>query len=142
MKNLNWHVRTVHEKATSFPCAECNYSTSRHNDLQKHIRKRRNHTPSVHNILPKIARREPIPNIIEPTENDQLLRDIEQQELTDMLNTKAGLGLSQMASTTPSSSLPPVNNIDPRQQEFERFFQAEQPWEALYYEMCILEISI
>ena len=97
-------------------------------NLNKHIKKRPN-TPLVHNVPPKIARREPIPNIIEPTENDQLLRDIEQQELTDMLNIQTGLGLSQMPSAPPPSSPPPVNNNDPRQQEFERFFQAEQPWE-------------
>ena len=80
------------------------------------------------NLPPKIACHEQIPNIIKPTENEQLLRDIEQQELTDMLNTQAGLGLSQIPSTPPRSSPPPANNNDPRQQEFEHFFQTEQPW--------------
>ena len=41
-----------------------------------------------------------------------------------MLNTQVDLGLFQMPST------PPVNNNDPRQQEFERFFYSEQPWEG------------
>ena len=48
-----------------------------------------------------------------------------------MLNTQAGLGLSQISSTPPPP-LPSVdsnNNNEPRQQEVERFFQAEQPWE-------------
>ena len=86
-------------------------------------------TASDHNIPPKIARHEPIPNIIEPAENEKFLSDIEQQEHTDILNTQAGLGLSQIPSTPPPpSSPPPVNNVDPRQQEFERFFHTEQPW--------------
>ena len=86
-------------------------------------------TASDHNIPPKIARHEPIPNIIESAENEKFLSDMEQQEYTDILNTQAGLGLSQIPSTPPPpSSPPPVNNIDPRQQEFERFFHTEQPW--------------
>ena len=60
----------------------------------------------------------------------QFLRDIEEQELSDMLNTEAGLGLSQMPSIPPPSSPPPVNNNDPRQQEFEHYFHTEQPWEG------------
>ena len=77
-------------------------------------------------IPPKIARQST--NIIEPAENEKFLSDIEQQELTDMLNTQVGFGLSQMPSTPPPpSSPPPVNNIDPRQQEFERFFHSEKP---------------
>ena len=48
-----------------------------------------------------------------------------------MLNTQVSLGLSQMPHTPPPSSpSPPVNNNDPRQQEFERFFHSEQPWEG------------
>ena len=115
----------------SFSCAECDYSTSRQDNLQKHIRKRHNAVPD-HNIPPKIACNEPIPNIINPTENEQFLQDIQQQELTDMLNTQVGLDLSQMPSTPPppSSPPPPVNNNDTRQQEFERFFHSEQPWEG------------
>ena len=61
------------------------------------------------------------------------LQDIENQELTDILNTQAGIGLSQIPSTPSTSSPPPNsnnnnNNNEPRQQEFERFFRAEQPW--------------
>ena len=106
----------------SFSCTKCNYCTSRKHDLNHHM-KRHNAAPAQ--ILPpKIACREPIPNIIEPTENDRFLRDIEQQELTDLLNTKTGLGLSQMPST------PPVNDNNHIHREFERFFQTEQPWEG------------
>ena len=111
-----------------FSCSECDYTTPRKSNFNRHL-KRHNDIPAAEILPPKIARREPILNIIEPTENDQFLSDIEQQELTDMLNTQAGLGLSQMPSTPPSSP-PPANNNDPRQQEFERFFQTEQPWEG------------
>ena len=110
MKNLNRHVRTIHEKTTpSFSCTECDdHSTSRQDNLQKHLRKRHN-AALAHNKPPKIARKNT--NIIEPAENEEFLRDIEQQELTDMLNTQAGLGLSQMPSTPPPpSSPPPVKN--------------------------------
>ena len=101
----------------SFPCTECEYSTSHPDDLRKHVTKRHNNTSTVHNLPPKIAHHNP--NIIEPDKNDQFLRDIEQQELTDMLSTQAGLGLSQMPSTPPPSppqppSLPPGNNNKPR----------------------------
>ena len=130
MKNLNRHVRTIHERAKFFPCAECDYSTSRHDDLKKHMEKRHNNAPPFYNVPPKFARHNL--NIIEPNENDQFLRYIEQQELSDMLNTQTGPALFQMPSTSPPPP-PPVNNnnnnIDPRRQEFERFFQDEQPWE-------------
>ena len=109
---------------------ECNYSTSHEDNLQKHLRKRHNDTPKAQNLPSKIACRETILNIIEPTENDQFLIDTEQQELNNMLNNQTGLGLSQMPHTPPPSSPPPVNNNnDPRQHESERFFQTEQPWE-------------
>ena len=73
-----------------------------------------------HNIPPKIA-----------SKNEQFFSDIEEQVLTDMLNTQAGLGLSQMPSTLPPpSSPPPVSNNDPRQQDFEHFFHSEQPWQG------------
>ena len=128
-QNLNRHVRTIHEKMTpSFSCTECDYSTSCQDNLQKHLRKRHNNAAPAHNIPPKIARQNT--NIIEPTENEQFLQDIKHQELTDMLNTQVGLSLSQMPHTPPPSSPPPVYNNDPRQQEFERFFHSEQPWEG------------
>ena len=93
--------------------------------------KRHNHIPAAQILPPNIASREPILNIIEPTENDRFLSDIAQQKLTDMLNDQTGLGLSQMPHTSPSSSPPPVNNNDPRHQhEFERLFHTEQPWEG------------
>ena len=106
---------------------ECDYSSSRQDNLNKHVKKRHSYAPSVHNIPPKIAHREPFPNIIEPPANDNLLQDIENQEFKDILNTQAGLGMSQIPPTPATSSPPPVNNNndnnnDPRQQEFERFF--------------------
>ena len=126
-QNLNRHVRTIHEKViTLFSCTECDYSTSHQDNLQKHLRKRCNNTPTTQILSPKIACHEPIPNIIEPTENEQLIRDIEQQELSDMLNNQTGLGLSQIPPTqTTSSPLPDNNNNDPRQYEFEHFIQTE-----------------
>ena len=112
---------------------ECDYSSSRQDNLNKHVKKRHSNVPSTANLPPKIARREPFPNIIEPPANDNLLQDIENQEFKDMPNTQAGLGLSQIPPTLATSSPPPVNNNndnnnDPRQQEFERFFHTEQPW--------------
>ena len=87
MKNLSRNVRTIHDKAMSFPCAECDYSTSRHDDLKKHMKKRHNNAPPFHNVPPKFAHHNP--NIIEPNKNDQFqLTDIEQQELSDMLNNQ------------------------------------------------------
>ena len=124
-----------------------NHFTSRKYDLKQHT-KRHNDIVSDHNIPPKIARHEPIPNIIEPTENEKFLSDIEQQEHTDILNTQAGLGWSQIPPTTATSSPPPVdnnnnNNNDPRLQEFERFFIVNILGEMIMnQETCILEILI
>ena len=120
LRNLNRHVRTIHEKtSTSFSCTECDYSTSRQDNLQKHIRKRHNDIPTAHNIPPKIARHEPIPNIIKPIENDEFLSDIEQQEMQDMFepNTQVGFGITQVT--------PADENIS---QELRQFFRDEQPW--------------
>ena len=83
-QNLNRYVRTIHKKATtSFSCTECDYSTSRQDNLNKHPRKIHDNTAPVHNIPPKIAHKNT--NIIEPNENEQFLRNIEKQELSDML---------------------------------------------------------
>ena len=79
--------------------------------------KRHNDIPTAHNIPPKIARHEPIPNIIDPTENEQFLQDIQQQELTDMFSSQFGHGLTQMT---------PANENVP--QELRDFFRDEQPW--------------
>ena len=130
MHNLVRHRGTIHEKSsTSFSCTQCDYTILQKSNLKRHIRKRHNDIPAAQIPPPKIARHEPIPNIINPTENEQFLQDIEHQELTDMLNTQVGLGLSQMPRTPSPSSPPPVNNNDPRQQELECFFHSEQPWE-------------
>ena len=104
---------------TSFSCTECDYSTSRQDNLQKHLKKRHSDTPSVHNIPPKIARREPFPNVIDPPANDNLLQDLEQQEIQIMLerNTQVDFGIMQMTSTD--------ENI---LHEIRQFFRDEQPW--------------
>ena len=81
------------------------------------MRKRHNDIPTAHNIPPKIARHEPIPNIIDPTENDEFLSDIQQRELTDMFSSQFGYGVTQ---TTPADK-----NIP---QELRQLFRDEQPW--------------
>ena len=80
---------------------ECDYSSSRQDNLNKHIKKRRSYAPSVHNIPPKIARHEPIPNIIEPPANDHLLEQLENHEIQTSLeqNSQVGFGITQMTST-------------------------------------------
>ena len=62
---------------------------------------------------------EPIPNIIDPTENEQFLQDIEHQEMQDMLerNTQVGFGITQI---TPADENVP--------QELRDFFRDERPW--------------
>ena len=113
-------MRTIHEKtSTPSSCTECDYSTSRQDNLQKHLRKRHNDIPTAHNIPPKIARHESIPNIIDPTENDEFLSDIEKQELTDMFSSQFGYGVTQ---TTPADENVP--------QELRDFFRDERPWGA------------
>ena len=99
-----------------FSCRECNYTTPRKSSLNRHMKRHNNIAPD-HNIPPKIARHEPILNIIEPTKNEQLLSDIEKQELTDMFSSQFGYGVTQ---TTPVDE-----NIP---QELRDFFQDEQPW--------------
>ena len=100
LKNLKQHQRTIHEKTTpSFSCTECDYTTPRKSNFNRHM-KRHNDIPTAHNIPPKIARHEPIPNIIDPTENEQFLQDIQQQELTDMFSSQFGHGLTQFLPPT------------------------------------------
>ena len=114
MKKLNQHLRNIHENSSNlFSCTECDYFTSRKHDLKGHM-KRHTNTPATSNLPPKIACCKPIPNIIEPTKNKQLLRDIEQQELTDMLNIQASLGLSQIPPHHPHLQLhlPTTTTLD------------------------------
>ena len=54
---------------------------------------------------------------MEPTENDQFLRDIEHQEIKDMLSSQVGFGVMQISDA--DSDLP---------NELRQFFQDEQPW--------------
>ena len=79
--------------------------------------KRHNVTAPVYNVPPKIARLEPIPNIVDPTENEQFLQDIQQQEMQDMFSSQFGHGLTQMT--------PADENIP---QELRDLFRDEQPW--------------
>ena len=50
---------------------------------------------------PKVARREPIANIIEPPANDNLLEQLEHEGFESMFeqNTQCGFGVAQMSST-------------------------------------------
>ena len=98
MKNLKQHVRTIHEKSIVFSCVQCDYVTSRKHNLKCHTTKR--HTHLTPNLPPKITRREPIPNIIDPPANDHLLDQIENHEIETMFNqnTQVGFGITQMTS--------------------------------------------
>ena len=87
MKNLISHQRSIHQNSDTFSCTECGHTTARKHDLNRHIMKRHTNAPTGLNPPPKVARREPIPDIIDPPTNPCLLQDVEQQELTDMLNT-------------------------------------------------------
>ena len=66
-----------------------------------------------------MACHEPIPNISDPTENEQFLQDIEQQEIQNMLeqNTQVGFGIMQI---TPADENIPF--------QIRQFFRDEQPW--------------
>ena len=98
LKNLNQHQRTIHEKSIVFSCAQCDYVTSRKHNLKCHTTER--HTPLTPNLPPKIARREPIPNIIDPPANDHLLEQLENQEIQTSLeqNSQVGFGITQMTA--------------------------------------------
>ena len=116
MHNLVHHRRTIHKSYNIFSCTQCDYTTLQKSNLKCHT-KRHSKTPLTSNLPPKIACREPILNITEPTENDQFLRDIEEQELRDMLSSQVGFGVTQIA--------PADENIP---HEIYQFFRDEQPW--------------
>ena len=101
-----------------FSCSECDYTTPRKSNFNRHM-KRHNDIAPDHNIPPKIARHEPIPNIIEPTENDEFLSDIQQKEIQDMFepNAQVGFGITRIT---------PVDENVP--QELRDFFRDERPW--------------
>ena len=100
-----------------FSCAQCDYVTSRKHNLKCHTTKR--HTPLTPNLPPKIARREPIPDIIDPPANDHLLEQLENQEIESMFeqNTQRGFGITQM--TAADENIP---------HEIQQFFRDERPW--------------
>ena len=117
-RNLKQHQRTIHEKSDMFACAKCDYTTLQKSNLNCHM-KRHTNTPLTPNLPPKVARRDPIPNIINPPANDQLLEQLERQEIKSMFdqNTQRGFGVTQM---TPTDAILP--------DEVWQFFQDEQPW--------------
>ena len=117
LKNLNQHVRTIHEKSsTTFSCSQCHYTTPLKSNLKRQAKR---HTHLTPNLPPKIARREPIPNIIDPPANDHLLEQLENHEIQTMFNqnTQVGFGITQMTSA--DATLP---------DEIQQLFRAERPW--------------
>ena len=103
MKNFVRHRRTIHEKAsTSFSCTQCDYTTLQRSNLIHHTKRHSHSKTSVASSHPpKVARREPIPNIIEPPTDDHLLEQLEHEEIQSMLeqNSQRGFGVTQMTST-------------------------------------------
>ena len=124
MNNLVRHHCTIHEKSSScFPYTQCDHTTLRKNNLISHTKRHSDSKTSVAaSHPPKVARHEPIPNIIKPPANDHLLEQLEQlghQEIQSMFkqNTQRGFGVTQMSST--DAILP---------DEVHQFFRDEQPW--------------
>ena len=80
-----------------FSCIECHYTTPLKSNLKRHAKR---HTHLTPNLPPKIARRDPFPNIIDPPANDHLLEQIENEEIQTMFdqNTQVGFGITQMTS--------------------------------------------
>ena len=106
LKNLNQHVRTIHEKSIVFSCTQCDYVTSRKHNLKCHTTKRHSNTHLTSNLPPKIACHDPFPNIIDPPANDHLLEQLENHEIQTTLeqNTQVGFGITQM--TAADTTLP------------------------------------
>ena len=97
--NLNRHVRNIHEKSsTSFSCNDCDYSTPRKSDLQRHLKRHANMSP---NLPTKVARCEPY--IVDPPPDNQV---------SDQNAQQRGFGLSP--TDVPN--------------EIRQFFHDEQPW--------------
>ena len=99
--------------STSFSCTECDYFTSRKHNLKRHMKKRHNDTPAAQILPLKIARHEPVPNIINPPANDHLLEQLEHEEIKSMLeqNTQVGFGITQMTSTDENISQVYIQNF-------------------------------
>ena len=117
-RNLKQHQRSIHRKSTLFSFAQCDYTTPLKSNLNRHT-KRHSKTHLTSNLPPKIARREPIPNIIDPPANDYLLEQLENQEIESMFeqNTQRGFGITQM--TAADENIP---------HEIQQFFRDERPW--------------
>ena len=101
-----------------FSCTQCDYTTPLKSNLKQHT-KRHSNIPSTSNLPPKIASREPVPNIIDPPANDHLLEQLENQEIQTALeqNSQVSFGITQMMSA--DTTLP---------DEIQQFFRNEQPW--------------
>ena len=103
MSNLTCHRRTIHEKSSSsFSCTQCDFTTLRKSNLIRHMKRHGDFKTTVAAIHPpKVACREPIPNIIEPPANDNLLEQLEHEQFESMFeqNTQRGFGVTQMTST-------------------------------------------
>ena len=96
---MTQHQHTIHEKSsTSFSCTNCNYTTSRKSNLDRHLKR---HTSLTSNLPPKVARREPY--IVDPPPDNQV---------SDQNAQQRGFGLS------------PTDVPDAIRQ----FFHDDQPW--------------
>ena len=121
MKNLAHHRHTIHKKSSSsFSCTQCDYTTLQKSNLIRHTNRHGDSKTTVAaSHPPKVARLEPIPNIIKPPANDNLLEQLEHERFESMFeqNTQRGFGVTQMSST--DTTLP---------DEVRQFFRDEQPW--------------
>ena len=87
MSNL---VRHLHEKSSSsFSCTQCDYTTLRKSNLIRHAKR---HSDSKTTVAtshpPKVAHREPIPNIIKPPTNDHLLEQLQHEACLSILSSR------------------------------------------------------
>ena len=55
LRSSERHQHTIHEKSVLFSSIDCDYTTSRNSNLDRHLKR---HTPLASNLPPKIARRD------------------------------------------------------------------------------------
>ena len=98
MKNLIRHQHSKHKNSDMFSCTNCGHTTTRKHNLM-HPMKIHASIHATPNLTPKVARHDPVPNIIFPPANDHLLEQLEQQEIQSMFdqNTQRGFELTQMS---------------------------------------------
>ena len=87
---MKQHQCTIHEKSDMFSCTECDYTTLRKSNLDRRLKRHAN-TPLSPNFSPKVACRDPIPNIIDSSTSDHFL---EHQEMKDMITTQVRFGVT------------------------------------------------